>query len=75
MKVLKWPGPEEKRSKRPYRDTALVYAGFAALIVILAFVTGGEMKRAVVVALATYLVATGWTWFRLYRRKSRKEPE
>ncbi len=76
MKILQWPGPEDRnRSKHPYRDTALVYAGFAAFVVVAAFLTGGDMKHAVTVAAFVYVVATAWTWFRLYRRKAREEAE
>ena len=76
MRLIHWPGPEEgKRSKHPYRDAAVVYAGFALVIVVAAFLTGGSLRRAVITAVVVYIVATGWTWFHLRRRKAREEAE
>jgi hypothetical protein len=75
VKLLRWPGPGENRSKHPYRDTALVYAGFAVFVVVAAALTGGDVKHAVVVAAFVYVVATAWTWFQLRRRKAREDAE
>ncbi len=74
MKLLQWPGPSgAPRSKRPYRDAALVYAGLASLIVVFAALTGGNMDRAAVTALFFFVVATAWTWFHMRRKKLREE--
>jgi Flp pilus assembly protein TadB len=77
MRRISWPGPEEHepRSKRPYRDAAIVYAGLAALIVVGALVTGGSLVRALVTAALFYLVATAWTWVHLRRRRPKEETE
>jgi Flp pilus assembly protein TadB len=76
VRLIRWPGPEgAKRSKHPYRDAAVVYAGFALIIVVAAFLTGGSLKRAVVTAVFVYVVATAWTWYHLRRRKANKEAE
>jgi len=76
MKLLQWPGPEDRnRSKHPYRDTAIVYAGFAAVIVVAAFLTGGDLKRAAVTAVLVYVVATAWSWYHLRRRRTKEEAE
>jgi Flp pilus assembly protein TadB len=72
VRLLRWPGPGESRSKHPYRDTALVYAGFAVVIVVAAFLTGGDLERALVTAVLVYLVATAWSWYHLRRRKARE---
>jgi membrane protein implicated in regulation of membrane protease activity len=48
----------------PYRDSAVVYAGLAILIVALAAVTGGDVVRAALVAVVFFLVATAWSWWR-----------
>ncbi len=56
---LQWetePRPEPPR--RPYRDTALVYLGFAVVIVVVSVVTGGGLVRAVVVAALFWVAAT-----------------
>ena len=43
---LKWGVPEPPPPKHPYRDTVLVYAGFAIVLVIVAWLTGGGVARA-----------------------------
>jgi Flp pilus assembly protein TadB len=76
VRFLQWPGPDgAKRSKHPYRDAAVVYAGFAIIIVVAAFLTGGNLERAVVTAVFVYVVATAWTWFQLRRRRAKEEAE
>ena len=70
---LQWGGiPESPPPKHPYRDTLLVYAGFAVLIVLLAWATGGGVLRAVVIAAVFYVVACAWSLTR-WRRRIREE--
>jgi len=73
MKRLRW---EEARSesvpKHPYRDTALVYAGLAGLVVVLALATGGSITRALVTAGLVYVAATLWSW-RIWRNRLREQ--
>lgn len=54
--------------KRPYRDTLLLNVGLGGLILLLAWATGGVLARAVEVAIAFVVVATGWSWWRFHRR-------
>ena len=73
MRLLHWPGPDEApRSKRPYRDAAIVYAGMAAFVVVAAFLTGGDIGRALIFAGIVYVIALSWTWLHL-RRRARSE--
>jgi Flp pilus assembly protein TadB len=65
---LRWGAPEPPAPKHPYRDTLLVYAGLAAIVVLIAWATGGGVVKAVVIAGAFFLVATGWTTYRLRQR-------
>ena len=58
----------------PYRDAALLYAVLALVVVGLAFVTGGDMVRAVLVAVAFWVVATGWSWWRFRERQAEGDP-
>lgn len=70
---LQWGGiPESPPPKHPYRDTLLVYAGFAVVIVLLAWVTGGGVVRALVIAAVFYVVASAWSITR-WRRRMREE--
>ena len=64
-KRLQWGGvPDSPPPKHPYRDTLLVYAAFAVLIVLLAWITNGSVLHAVVIAVVFYVAATGWSIFR-----------
>ena len=62
-------GPEEPPLAHPYRDAALVYLGFAVVIVIVAFVTGGGLRNAIVIAVLFWLAATGYSVVNLRRRR------
>jgi hypothetical protein len=81
MKLLRWEGPTEQRPlpKHPYRDTALVYGGMSAFIVLVAALTGGDVGKAIVISVLVFLAATLWTWrhwrnrLRVRRTQERKE--
>ncbi|NUR76564.1 MAG: hypothetical protein HOQ28_09815 [Thermoleophilia bacterium] len=64
--------PEQPLPKHPYRDTLILYGVFAALIVLVAWLTGGGVGRAVVVALLFYVVASAWSVSR-WRNRLREE--
>jgi Flp pilus assembly protein TadB len=61
--------PARKREPRPYRDSALVYAFFGLLVIVLAVVTGGHVLWAIVGAVGAFVLATGWTWRSLRNRE------
>lgn len=76
MRRLRWEQPEREPPKRPYRDTALVYLGFAVVIVIVAVATGGGFVRALVYAFGFWVLATVygmWRWRRKLREHEREE--
>ncbi len=50
--------------KRPYRDSAIFYGVLAVVIVVVAVATGGSILEAILVALAAFILATGWSWWR-----------
>jgi len=55
-------------SKRPFRDTAIIYGAFASVFVVVAVATGRTPFVAVPVALGCFVVATGYAWWRLRRQ-------
>ena len=57
----------------PYRDTALVYGIMAALLIIVASVTGGDILRAILVAVVFFLVVTAWSWWKFRERIKQRE--
>lgn len=52
----------------PYRDSAIVYGVLAFVLVIVAALTGGDVVRAVIVAIAFFAVATAWSAWRFRGR-------
>ena len=71
---LQWGVPEQQPPKHPYRDTLVIYAVFAVLIVAVAWLTGGGVARAAVIAALFYLVASAWSLSR-WRTRLREEAE
>jgi hypothetical protein len=69
---LNWGVPETPPPKHPYRDTLLVYAAFAIVLVLVAWLTGGGVRRAAAIALLFFVVATAWTSYR-FRAKLREQ--
>jgi hypothetical protein len=69
MTITNGRKPSQRRS-HPYRDTALIYAALAVVVLILAVATGGHPIRAAVAAALAFLAATGWHW-RVIRGRER----
>jgi Flp pilus assembly protein TadB len=66
-------GPAPKRKPRPYRDSALLYAAFGVIVILVAFFTGGHIYWAIAAAVGAFLIGTGWTWRNL-RNRERSRP-
>src|SRR5262245_31440390 len=58
--------------KRPYRDSALFHLALGSLLLLVAWLTGGDLLRAVVVAVGYVVIAIGWSWWRFRRRLQRE---
>ena len=72
---LRWGPPEIPPPSRPYRDSATFYAVLSGLIVVVAWITGGGLARAVVIAVAFFVVATAWSFWRWRHRLERTSDE
>lgn len=75
---LKWGVPEQPRPKHPYRDTLIIYAVFAVLVVVVAWLTGGGVRHAVEIAVLFYVVASAWSvsrWRTRLREEAERAPE
>jgi hypothetical protein len=59
--------------RHPYRDGAIFHGALACLLVLVAWLTGGGIGKALVVGALYFLVATAWTWWR-FRQRERREP-
>ena len=71
-RLLRWDLPETAPPKHPYRDTLVVYGAFAGIIVLVAWITGGGIGRAVVFAAIFFVVACGWSWWRWHHKLARR---
>jgi Flp pilus assembly protein TadB len=67
--------PARSVSKRPFRDSALVYGAFAIIVVIVAIVTGGRVLWAIVGAIGAFAFAMLWTWRNLRARAEEEKRE
>ena len=60
--------PDLPVPKRPFRDSAVFNAALAAIVVLVAWVTGGDLARALVIAAIFFVAATAWSWWRFRAR-------
>jgi membrane protein implicated in regulation of membrane protease activity len=58
--------------KRPYRDSALFHLVLGSLLLLVAWLTGGDLLRAVVVAVGYVVIAIAWSWWRFRQRLNRE---
>jgi len=58
---------------QPYRSAAMLHATLAAVILVVAAVSGGSLPKAIAVAGAYFVLATAWSWFR-FRQRARPTP-
>lgn len=56
---------------QPYRSAALFHGVLAALIVLVAGLSGGDLGKALAVAAGYFVLATGWSWWRFRQRADR----
>jgi hypothetical protein len=93
VRRLRWEPGDQSVSKRPYRDSAILYGALAGLLVVLTAATGGPLLPgdsqgkggllgvlsnlgAVMLGVIVFVVATGFSWWRLRGRlASQKEHE
>ena len=57
----------------PYRDAALVYGVMSGLLVVVAWLTGGDALRAILAAVAFFVAATAWSWWKFRGRIKRRD--
>jgi hypothetical protein len=57
--------------RQPYRRAVVFHAILAAVIVLVAAVSGGDATKTLVVAGVYFVAATGWSWFRLRQREGK----
>jgi hypothetical protein len=71
---LRWDGTPRTIPKHPYRDSAILYAVLAGVVVGVTALTGGNMRAALIIAPVLFVVATGYSWWR-WRQREGEETE
>jgi 4-amino-4-deoxy-L-arabinose transferase-like glycosyltransferase len=71
-KRLRWEASPRRTPGHPYRESAILYAILAGVVVGVTALTGGNMRAALVIAPLLFVVATGYSWWR-WRRREREE--
>jgi membrane protein implicated in regulation of membrane protease activity len=54
--------------KHPFRDSAIFYGVLAGIVVVVGALTSGDMVTTLAVAVAFFVLATGYSWWRFRRR-------
>ncbi|MFL5920051.1 MAG: hypothetical protein ACJ75Q_13135 [Gaiellaceae bacterium] len=67
--------PARHRSKHPYRDSALAYAGLGAIVAAIAFASGSGVLKSLAGGVAAFVLATAYTWWRMRSRERNAERE
>ena len=69
---MRLPTPNPRRDRplprRPYRDSAILYGALAGVVLLFSLLTGSDVVRALIVAVAFFVAATAWSWFRFRQR-------
>ena len=74
MKKLRWESPRPV-PRHPYRDTAVFYAILGGIVIGVTALTGGDLGRSVIIAVALFLGATAYSWWRWNQRIRQEEQE
>jgi membrane protein implicated in regulation of membrane protease activity len=72
-KKLRWGGSPRRLPAHPYRDSAIVYGILAAVVIGVTALTGGNLRTALILAPLLFVVATGYSWWRLRQREREDE--
>ena len=59
--------------KRPFRDSAILYAVLALVFVVVSLLTGASIVVAVPVAAGCFVLATAYSWWRFSRRVEQEQ--
>jgi hypothetical protein len=68
MRVRRWEPPEEPLPRHPYRNSAIFHLVLACLLVLVAWLTGGGIPRAIGFAIGYFVLATGYSTWRWRQR-------
>jgi hypothetical protein len=69
-RMLRWRGRPTPVPAHPYRDSLIVFAGMAAIIVVFGWATGGGLTHAIIIAAAFFVAANLYNIGRWHSRLS-----
>jgi hypothetical protein len=64
--------PESPLPKRPFRDSAIFYAVLACAVIAFGLITDNRLAETVIIAVAFFVIATGYSWWRFRQRLQRE---
>lgn len=67
--------PQLPLPKHPYRDSVIFNGVLAIILVIVAFLTAGDLGRALSFAVVFFVAATSWSWWRFRARLQAEREE
>jgi hypothetical protein len=65
--------PGDPLPRRPFWSSAIVYGGLAGFVVAFGTLTGNGLIETLAIAIAFFVLATGYTWWRFRQRMQRGE--
>src|SRR5262249_40186912 len=69
VRRLRWDSPRAM-PKHPYRDSAILYAFLAGLVVAITALSGGAVVNSLIIAGALFVASTAYSWWR-WRERAR----
>jgi Flp pilus assembly protein TadB len=75
VRRLRWPSHEATLPKHPYRDSAIIYGCLAGIVVVIAAVAGRSLLKATIAAVAFFVAATLYSWWRVRQKQQAQKQE
>ena len=72
-KRLRWEDSPRQVPRHPYRDSAILYAILAGVVVGVTALTGGNLRAALVIAPLLFVIATAYSWWRWRKQEQEQE--
>jgi Flp pilus assembly protein TadB len=64
--------PDEPLPRHPYRNSAIFYGVLAGVVVAFGLLTNNGVTETIAIAVAFFLLATGYSWWRFRQRIQRE---
>jgi hypothetical protein len=64
--------PDEPLPRHPYRNSAIFYGVLACAVIGFGWLTDNGLRETIVIAVAFFVLATGYSWWRFWQRIRRE---